>query len=294
MKVLIAEDDATTSLAMATILTRWGYQVVTASTGIQALPILQADDGPRLVLLDWMMPGMDGIELCREVRKWSGRTYIYILILTAKNRKSDLLKALDAGADEFLTKPIDEFELKARLEIGRRIVDLQEKLLSAATHDPLTGLWNHGAICEHLARELDRTGRHSSSLGVILGDLDNFKRINDTYGHLAGDAVLREVGQRMKHTLRSYDGIGRYGGEEFLIVAPDCGAICIRELAERVRHAVVGHEVVLPEGRIPVTISLGAAACPPGQPMDVDKILRAADHALYRAKDSGRNRVEFE
>jgi len=297
VKILIAEDDRVSRHLLETFLVKWGYEVLTADDGAEAWRHLQGDDAPRLAILDWMMPARNGVEICRELRKRCAEPYTYILLVTGKGRKQDILEGLEAGADDYLTKPFDPHELRARLRAGRRILELQEQLISAreqlraeATHDPLTGLWNRSAILEILQRELARFDRQKVPFAIIMADLDRFKSINDTYGHLAGDVVLREAARRMGSSIRAYDSIGRYGGEEFLVVAPGCDTTVL-SLAERLRTCVSREPIEIPEGTLIVTLSLGVAEnC---QAKQADQFVRAADAALYRAKRAGRNRVEL-
>jgi diguanylate cyclase (GGDEF)-like protein len=232
------------------------------------------------------------------VRKRADQPYVYIVLLTAKSQKDDLVEGMEAGADDYLIKPFDAHELRARLQAGTRILDLQEQLVSArealrvqATHDPLTGLWNRAAILDILQRELGRAQREGASLGVVMADLDHFKRINDSYGHLVGDAALRETGRRMYASVRPYDAIGRYGGEEFLIVVPGCNPPDALNAAERLRIAIGKEAMEIPGGRIDLTLSLGVTASGRAKNSDPDLLLRAADAALYQAKQAGRNRV---
>jgi two-component system, cell cycle response regulator len=299
VKILIAEDDPVSRRALETFLRKWGYQVTVACDGVQAWDALQQEGAPKMALLDWMMPGMDGVQVCEEVRKRAPEPYVYILLLTAKDRKEDVIKGIEAGADDYLTKPFDMHELKARLRTGARIITLQDELIRArealriqATQDALTGLWNHAAILDILRRELDRSRREGSPVGVIMADLDHFKSINDYYGHLAGDEILRQVAQRMRSAVRAYDSIGRYGGEEFLVVVPGSDAPSTLQQAERLRAAV--REAVLVDGGVAVsaTVSLGVSCASDPDEMDWDSLLRAADAALYQAKNAGRDRVE--
>ncbi len=297
MRVLIAEDDPVSCHLLEAFLVKWGYQVVVTTDGTEAWRVLQQENPPRLAILDWMMPGMDGVEVCRKVRQRDAEPYIYILLVTAKGQKQDIIEGLEAGADDYLTKPFDAQELRARLRAGRRIIELQEQLLSAreqlkveATHDPLTGLWNRTAILESLQRELARAQRDKTPTAVIMADLDHFKRINDTYGHLAGDAVLREAARRMSSSVRTYDSIGRYGGEEFLFVFPGSDLNGALTQAERLRSCINKEAMDIFEGAFPITMSLGVAAST--EVKEADLLVRAADAALYRAKNGGRNRVE--
>jgi diguanylate cyclase (GGDEF)-like protein len=280
-------------------LTGWGYEVVEARDGNQAWDLLQEDDAPKLAILDWMMPGMDGVEVCRRLRS-AERPYTYVLLLTARQEKQDILFGLDSGADDYLTKPVDIAQLRARLGVGKRIVDLQERLLEAyeakrfeATHDALTGLWNRAAVLGFLDGELTRSERDGTSVAVVLADIDYFKRINDTYGHLAGDAVLREVATRLGSSVRTYEWVGRYGGEEFLVVASRCIPAEAGGVAERLRARVGSNPVKWGDQLISVSISFGVATTDQLGALNGDTLLKAADSALYLAKNNGRNRVEL-
>jgi two-component system cell cycle response regulator len=293
VKILVADDDAVSRRLLEATLRRWGYDVVVAEDGARAWEILQEEAAPQLAILDWVMPGLDGPQICGEVRSLGEQRYIYLLLLTAKSEKEDLVKGLDAGADDFLTKPFDAQELRARLRAGIRILELQEKLRVEATHDSLTGLWNRGAALDLLRRELSRGERHGTPVTVVMADIDHFKRINDTHGHLAGDVVLREVAHRLSSAVRSYDVAGRVGGEEFLFVFPGCAIGDAVDQAERLRACINREPADTPEGPIPVTLSLGVAVREGRVSVDPDSLLRAADTALYRAKRGGRDRVEL-
>lgn len=298
MRVLIAEDDPVSRRVLEAHLTKWGYEVQVTCDGQEAWAALQADDCPHLAILDWMMPAMDGVDVVRNLRAKQSSKYIYTLLLTAKGQKEDIVAGLEAGADDYLTKPFDAHELNARIRTGRRILDLQHELLSVqdalrkeATHDYLTGVWNRAGILDVLQRECARTVRAKKSVAVIMADIDHFKAVNDTYGHLAGDEVLREVAKRMHNSVRSYDSIGRYGGEEFVIVLPDCEATSGFQQAERLRQNVGSGPVVAASFAIPITLSLGVAILTETHPEDYQALLRTADAALYRAKESGRNQT---
>ena len=197
MKILVAEDDAVTRRLLKVQLTRWGYDVTLCSDGLEAEESLQSDDGPQLAILDWMMPGISGLDLCRKTRKRTSELYVYTILLTARDGREDILEGLEAGADDYLTKPFDPNELKVRVRAGARIVELQRDLVRAlkvsdfrATHDALTSLWNREAILSSLQKELSRSEREGVPIAVIIADVDHFKFVNDQYGHLAGDAVL--------------------------------------------------------------------------------------------------------
>lgn len=299
--ILIAEDDPISRRILQSWLQKWNYHVIALENGIDAWRALQREDSPPMAILDWMMPGMNGIEVCRRIRSRQRGAYKYVLLLSAKESKHDVVAGLEAGADDYLTKPFDVNELRARVRAGKRILELQGELVKAhtelqfeAAHDHLTGLWNRGAIKDLLHRETQRIVRIGEPLGVMMADVDHFKRINDSYGHQTGDAVLREVAQRLLQSVRNYDYVGRYGGEEFLIVLTACVPSDLAVTAERMRIYVSEKPVDTDTGPIPVTISIGLAAqhAAGREPIKGEDLVRAADSALYVAKANGRNRVE--
>jgi two-component system cell cycle response regulator len=299
VKILIADDSIVSRHLLEATLRKWGYDVMVACDGAEALDLLQRENAPALIILDWMMPGMTGVEVCRRIRERDGEPYTYILLLTSKSQKEDLIEGMDAGADDYITKPFDQNELQVRLRAGTRLVDLQAQLLKAredlrdqATRDSLTRLWNRSSILGELARELARSERDARPLGVVIVDLDHFKQINDTYGHLAGDAVLREAARRMQSSIRQYDSLGRYGGEEFLILFPGCGEAESYTLADRLRKQLAQNEMSVNDSAVRVTASFGVTIAMPGEAWTEEALIRRADEALYVAKKSGRNRVE--
>jgi two-component system, cell cycle response regulator len=299
-RVLIAEDDPVSRHLLKSFLVKWGYDVLVETNGMAALRMLEGDETLRLAILDWMMPGLEGVEICRRIREHKNRPYVYVLLLTARSEKRDLLRGLELGADDYLTKPFDSEELRARLLVGERILKLQDQLIASreelrfrATHDELTGISNRAAIMEELGSELSRQVREHRSFGIILVDIDHFKNVNDTYGHLCGDEVLQAVTRRMKECIRPYDAIGRYGGEEFLILASNTDAAGTLALAERIRSVVESNPVPTQAGEVSVTASLGVAISVDARNADPQMLLRRADKALYRAKDQGRNRCEL-
>jgi diguanylate cyclase (GGDEF)-like protein len=290
MRVLIADDDRLSALMLEANLKASGYEVTVVSDGGQAWQLLKTDDRPQIAILDWMMPVMDGLEVCRKVRRATG-PYVYILLLTGNTDPDSVVTGMDAGADDYIRKPFHPAELKARLRSGKRIVDLEEKLRRQATHDALTGILNRGAIMERIAVEMDRSYREADQLCIAMVDLDHFKKVNDTYGHSAGDSVLCETASRMSSVLRPYDSIGRYGGEEFIVVFPSCDVANAAAIAERIRRAISIAPVTMQSERILVTASIGIAEARRSQ--DADSVIREADNALFRAKQSGRDRIEF-
>ncbi len=298
--VLIAEDDPVSRRILNTFLVKWGYDVTVVTDGAAALAVLEGDNSPRLAVLDWMMPGLEGVQVCQRIRERPDRPYVYVLLLTARSEKQDLLRGLELGADDYLTKPFDAAELRARIRVGERILNLQDDLISAreelrfrATHDGLTGIPNRAMVMEALNREAARQVREAQPFGVVLVDIDHFKNINDTHGHLCGDDVLKAVVERMKACIRAYDVIGRYGGEEFLVVVPAVDGPGAMALAERIRRIVESQPVRMPSGEVNVTVSLGVAVSADPKRTDARDLLRLADEALYRAKNGGRNRSEL-
>jgi diguanylate cyclase (GGDEF)-like protein len=281
------------------MLTKWGYEPLTARDGNEAWRLLQAENAPRMAILDWMMPGMDGVEVCRRVRSAGREPYQYILLLTARTESQDLVDGMEAGADDYLTKPFIAQELRVRLRAGQRILDLQEELLQArealreqATHDGMTGLLNRTAVIEALRNEAERAGREGRPLSLLIADFDHFKAVNDTYGHLAGDAVLREGARRMKSAVRRYDSLGRYGGEEFLVVLPGCDPVSALAQATRLREAMAADAFSVCGAKLRVTCSVGVSSRVHPEMTHVDSMIREADLALYAAKHRGRDRVE--
>lgn len=298
MKILLADDEPIARTMLEHWLTGWGYEVVTVRDGEAALNALAADPTLRLAIVDWVMPKCDGIEVCRHVRSGPAEPYVYLVLLTAKDDKADIIQGLDAGADDYLVKPCNPLELKVRLRAGRRVIELQEQLVAAretlrfeAMHDSLTQLLNRGATLEQLDRELVRASRRNAPVTVMMADLDHFKAINDTFGHATGDIVLRESARRLKIGVRAYDAVGRMGGEEFIAVLPECESKTGQAVAQRLCRLVAESPVVTPAGKVPVTISIGIASSDQFPGATAESLLRAADAALYQAKHTGRARA---
>jgi diguanylate cyclase (GGDEF)-like protein len=301
VKILVADDDSISRRILQQILQAEGYEVVAVENGRRAMEEFTKEDGPRLALIDWMMPELDGPSVCREMRARNEGAYVYIVLLTSRQSNEDTVLGLESGADDYLTKPCSAAELTARLRTGRRILKLEDRLVEAreemrfkATHDSLTRLWNRGAILSLLKAEVNRAIRSDWALSIVLADIDHFKRINDLQGHAAGDTVLQQVAERLLRSVRQYDVVGRYGGEEFLMVLSDCDATEIRVSAERLRAAVANEPFVIQGQKLQVTMSFGAITIESwnmNQP--IEWLLNRADAALYRAKALGRNRAEF-
>jgi two-component system cell cycle response regulator len=298
MRILIADDEPVSRRVLQGLLTKWGYEVDLVEDGDAAWARLNSADAPRIALLDWMMPGQNGIDVCSKLRRYRPEPYTYVLLLTAKDAKESVVEGLESGADDYLTKPFHPQELKARLRVGLRLLELEDTLVQAresmrfrATHDALTGVWNRGAILEMLDREISRSMREGLSLGVLIGDLDHFKAVNDTHGHLAGDSVLREITRRIQSAVRPYDAVGRYGGEEFLILLPGCIRAEAADKAEQFRTAIIHTPIETPAGPLRITMSFGGVAIANWTQDTANQILQTADAALYRAKLEGRNRA---
>ena len=300
MQALVVDDSAVYRKLIGDCLRSWGFGVTLAESGSEAWQILEQPDAPKLVLLDWVLPDLDGIELCQRIRQaGSSGPYVYVILLTSNEGRQNMLEAMKAGADDYLAKPFDELELKARLLVGKRILELQEELVSAresmrhaATHDSLTGLMNRAEILGMLQRELERARRERKPVGVVLGDVDGFKSVNDTLGHLFGDEALREIGRRLRTQLRVYDGVGRYGGEEFLLILPNCDLPNALLRANELREIVGSTPVVCSGEERLITMSMGVAVSACDAKNEVEVLLNQADAGLYAAKEKGRNRIE--
>jgi two-component system, cell cycle response regulator len=296
LKILIADDEALSRRLLEKALERAGYQVVAVENGKQALEQLGKLDGPRLALLDWVMPELDGPAVCRAVRMRSEQAYVYMVLLTSKRSKEETVLGLESGADDYLTKPFNAEELRARLRVGERILLLEDRLVEArehmrfrATHDQLTSLLNRGAVMDLLNRELQRSHREQKSAAVILGDVDHFKRVNDTMGHGVGDEVLTEIAKRLVGTVRSYDFVGRYGGEEFIIVLSNCDPNFAPGRAEEIRKSIANRAIQTARGPITLTMSFGVLLTGEWGLRPIEELMHEVDNALYEAKAGGRD-----
>jgi diguanylate cyclase (GGDEF)-like protein len=298
MRILIADDDVTSRLVLTGVLTKNGHEVVATVDGTQALEAMQRPDAPKLAILDWMMPGLAGVDVCRRVRAEPSDHPPYLILLTSRGEKADIVTGLEAGADDYLAKPFDPGELQARVDVGRRMVELQVTLSEArdaldyeARHDPLTGALNRRAFNEILSRELAGERRHKHGLALGICDVDQFKRVNDTFGHQAGDEVLCGIVRRLQTTLREHDVLGRYGGDEFVVLTDHVGGDAALVPYERACAAVANGPIPTKAGDVSITITFGVKVWRTDDTEDA--LLAAADAALYQAKQAGGNRARL-
>jgi two-component system cell cycle response regulator len=297
MKILVADDEPVNRRLLEILLNKWGYDVSVAADGEEAWRLLQQPAHPRIAILDWMMPGMDGVQVCRKIQEDKTRAPMYVLLLTAKQATEDANGRYESVADDYLPKPYAAHELKARLRAAKRILDLEDQIEVArenmkveTTHDPLTGLWNRSAILEILHREIHRARRQISFLAVLVIDIDQLRQINQQHGHLAGDAVMREAARRMRNSIRSYDSMGRYSGGKFVLISPACDRSGAMSQAHRIRSAICQESFKTFRGDFPVTISQGiSVGCNNHQ---AHELVSAAEAALTEAKKTGPNQVE--
>ncbi len=301
MKVLIAEDDVISGRALEKNIRGWGYDAVLTTNGKDAWQALnpevrdpkKPDNDPiRIAVLDWEMPYINGIDLCKKIRTTpldKKDSYLYIILLTGRNNQDDIIQGLSAGADDYITKPYNFLELKVRLNNGERIIQLENNRIQIADTDDLTQLCNRDRIHEILTEETERCLRENTPIGVIWADIDNFKQVNDNFGHITGDLVLIEVAKRLKKSLRKYDKIGRCGGDEFLAVIPTCGRDHVAHIAERFRRIINAKKIAIESDQLEVTISVGATSSEYSPNSSPDILIKTSDKALYEAKNKGRN-----
>jgi two-component system, cell cycle response regulator len=300
--ILIVEDNLLMRKILEGYLRDMGHPVTAVENGRQALESLNSNHVP-IVITDLVMPEMDGVELCRAIREQTSDKYTYIIMLSSYDSKEGMIRGLDAGADEYLIKPINHTELLVRLKTADRILSLEsslkqsyEEIKALSVRDPLTGMFNRGYLDERLLQEVKRSFRFERPLSVIMLDFDHFKQINDNFGHAAGDQVLRDCSSLLLRTLRmEIDWIARYGGEEFAVVLPETFLSGAMIAAERLRITLAAHSIFIAETELRITASFGVAGFVPASQKEdlsvVDTLIACADECLYRAKREGRNRV---
>ncbi len=300
--ILLVEDNALMRLTLENDLRKMGFAVVAAANGKQAMDMMAVSHFP-IIVTDMIMPEMDGLELCSAIRKGSFESYVYLIMITSRDSKEDMIRGLESGADEYLVKPVDRGELTVRLKTAVRILSLEsslrrsyEEIKELSVKDSLTKVFNRGYLDEYLVHEVKRAYRFDRSLAIIMFDIDRFKQINDTFGHAAGDQVLMDCAWLMSISIRQeIDWIARYGGEEFTVVLPETPVAGARIAAERLRNKLESHFFVAGGMELQVTASFGVAGfTPSGTKEELDlaaTLLAKADQCLYRAKREGRNRV---
>jgi two-component system cell cycle response regulator len=307
MRALIADDDRVTSAMLARTLERWHLEVVQVHDGVAAWDLLSTGNGPSLAIVDWMMPGLDGLELCRRIRTHETLVTMHVILLTSRDGHADVVAGLEAGADDYIVKPFDVDELHARVHVGVRIVTLQERLAAQVTElkvardelsrlastDALTDLCSRRQWLGLAANEFERYRRYRRPFSVLMADLDLFKRVNDTFGHGVGDEVLKRFADVLRLQCRTSDFAGRVGGEEFAVLLPETACPMAQDVARRIVESCRALAVSTPGGVVTFTCSIGVASATPGDET-LESIIERADSILYRAKKNGRDRVEVE
>jgi diguanylate cyclase (GGDEF)-like protein len=300
LKALIADDDPVTRRLLDRMLRKLGYDTILCADGATAWEVMQGAGAPSLALIDWLMPGIDGLELCQRIRARVNVPYTYLIVVSSNTDRTDVVAGMNAGADDYITKPIHHEELETRLRAGRRVLDLQSALLRSreqlrdlAMRDALTGLLNRGAIVNALESEILRVEHDQHDTAVVIADLDRFKAINDRHGHLVGDHVLREAAERLSGAVRASDYVGRYGGEEFLLILPVCSGVSAMALTDRILERFRETPLIIGAGVLPVSVSLGVAVAVAGARASATELIRTADDAMYQAKRAGGNCAVF-
>lgn len=289
MKVLVAEDDAVNQMLLTGILTDWGYDVLSAKDGLQALQLAEDNPELQLFIVDWSMPWLDGLEFCKKVKQ-SGR-FSYFIMVSGRGGTTNLVAAMEQGVDDFIPKPFIAEELRVRMRVGKRLIQQERQLSYLAHYDELTGVWNRRMLMQFLEGEWSRALRDQSQFAVMFCDMDKFKQINDSYGHVVGDQVLQQFCTVVKQQLRPYDSFGRYGGEEFLVVLPNTDAKAAKTVAERIRQVIAEQVLsVSEEQTVSYTVSIGFTVRHDDD-TDYSSLIKRADAATYEAKAQGRNRV---
>lgn len=291
MKVLVVDDDPVQRHFLRRQLVEFGYTTYVSANGLEAWEQIERNGIP-LVITDWMMPALDGPGLIQHIRAAKLPTYTYVILLTVRGARNDVVAGLDTGADDYITKPSDPNELRARIAIGARIIDLETKLRAARDTDELTTLRNRSATSAAAQIELARARRTGRELSVVLLDIDHFKQVNDCYGHQTGDLALQTIAQTLAKNVRAHDIVGRWGGEEFFVMLPETNLAQAALVAEQIRARIAATALTLADGiRLSLTASMGLSSTAQATNHQLDTLIHYADMALYRAKSSGRNCV---
>jgi two-component system, cell cycle response regulator len=300
MKILLADDEPIARTMLEHWVSGWGYQIVSVKDGQSALEALRADQAIRIAVLDWVMPKLDGVDICRQVRELRQEPYVCFLLLTARDDKNDILRGLDAGADDYLIKPCNPFELRVRLRAAVRLVEVHDGLAAArkelatkATTDPLTGALNRGPALEFLKKELARSERSSVATSIVVVHMDQVAQVVDERGGEIGDRMLEEAARRFLSVVRNYDLFSRTGVGEFLFVLPQCDADHAVEVAARLQYALSGTPATIGLQTLRVTASYGVASTSQRPGARLEQLLCSAEHAARRARSEGRNRVRL-
>lgn len=300
MPVLIVEDEQITESMLTSALASWGYAPFSARTAEEAEKVLNANSSIRLMILDWRLPGMNGLNFCRSLRKAGNARYIYTMLLTARDTMEDEIEALEAGVDDFLRKPFHPVELRLRLRAGARIARLQDQMERTmklvdrkACNDTLTGAPNRESVLALLFKELARQQRHHLDLSVLTVDIDHFRGINEAHGFPVGDFVLREFCSRMMSSLRTHDTCGRIGSDTFLLVLPETSAANAMIVARRLQKDLCEEPIQLDDRCIRVSCSIGVASADSESGATALSTVSLANDAMYRAKSDGGNGIRM-
>jgi len=291
MRVLIAEDEPISCRALEKSISDWGYEAVVARNGLEAWDAIEKNE-IQLAVLDWMMPKIDGVELCRRIRQRyrdNKSKHIYIILLTGRDQQEDIITGLSAGADDYVAKPFNFLELKIRLQNGERIIKKEEGQVDSASYDSLTKVWNRNTILGFFDEEFYLGRKEHRATGLIIVDIDGFRKVNRSHGHFIGDAVLIEVANRLKRNVRGYDRLGRWGGDELAVVLPNCGLIHVESIAERLRRCISEEKIETERGPLVITISLAGTSSDVSLHATGDELRQACDMALCSAKEKGLN-----
>ncbi len=284
MKILIAEDDPISRRLLESQLIRWNYEVVITSDGKAALETLQSEDPPSIAILDWMMPEMDGVKVCQEIRKQEKEHYTYVLLLTARGRKEDLIEGLEAGADDYVIKPFNAHELDMRIKAGKRIIELEKKLRILTIKDDLTNLYNRRGLIELSKQQMKIAKRQKIPVSLLFADIDNFKKINDTFGHKEGDSILIETARILNETYRETDIITRIGGDEFAVLLIGASEKDVDVIKNRLQENI--DESNKKNNKHKLSLSIGIATSHPELINDIEHLLTQADKLMYEQKNS--------